>query len=153
MPDFDQPRSQNSWFRGLKMSFFCIFGPFLGPNGPFRLFSHHILCPTGPMEEKKICDTLPLMHLFLSMQPQRLGINRGYYSIYWVQKIGWCFNPGPRWVDNKEMSSLKLCCFTCSRWAMTNFRLTDLFISIGKSCFVSFYLLFCAHHNIKHSIN
>ena len=27
------------------------FGPFLGPNEPFRRFSHHILCPTGPMKE------------------------------------------------------------------------------------------------------
>ena len=27
------------------------FRPFLGPNEPFRLFSHHILCPTGPMKE------------------------------------------------------------------------------------------------------
>ena len=29
----------------------CIFWSFLGPNDPFRLFPHHILCPTGLMKE------------------------------------------------------------------------------------------------------
>ena len=24
---------------------------FLGPNDSFRLFSHYMICPTGPMEE------------------------------------------------------------------------------------------------------
>ena len=28
-----------------------ILRSFLGPNESFRLFSHHILCPTGPMKE------------------------------------------------------------------------------------------------------
>ena len=32
---------------------------FLGPNEPFRLCSHNILCPTGPIKEEN-CDTLPL---------------------------------------------------------------------------------------------
>ena len=41
------------------MSYFCICGPILGPNEPCQLFSHHILCPMGPMM-KKNCDTLPL---------------------------------------------------------------------------------------------
>ena len=39
---------------GLKIwisSQICVFGSFLGSNGPFRLFSHHILCPTGLMKE------------------------------------------------------------------------------------------------------
>ena len=46
----------------LKKGQICVFGSFLGPNGPFRLFSHHILCSTGPMKEKEIfCDTLPLI--------------------------------------------------------------------------------------------
>ena len=35
----------------LKKGQICVFGSFLGPNGPFRLFSHHILCPTGLMKE------------------------------------------------------------------------------------------------------
>ena len=35
----------------LKKGEICIFRSFLGPNEPFRLFSHHILCPTGPMKE------------------------------------------------------------------------------------------------------
>ena len=26
-------------------------GPFLWPNDPFRLFSHHIFCPMGPLKE------------------------------------------------------------------------------------------------------
>ena len=49
MPDFNPPRSQNACFGGLKMSYFGIFRPFLGLNEPFRLFSHHILWPTGHM--------------------------------------------------------------------------------------------------------
>ena len=36
---------------GLKKGEICIFRSFLGPNEPFRLFPHHILCPTGPMKE------------------------------------------------------------------------------------------------------
>ena len=35
----------------LKKGQICVFGSFLGPNGPFQLFSHHILCPTGLMKE------------------------------------------------------------------------------------------------------
>ena len=35
----------------LKKGQICVFGLFLGPNGPFRLFSHHILCPMGLMKE------------------------------------------------------------------------------------------------------
>ena len=35
----------------LKKGQICVFGSFLGPNGPFRLFSHHKLCPTGLMKE------------------------------------------------------------------------------------------------------
>ena len=35
----------------LKKGQICVFGSFLGPNGPFRLFSHHILYPTGLMKE------------------------------------------------------------------------------------------------------
>ena len=35
----------------LKKGQICVFGWFLGPNEPFRLFSHHILCPTGLMKE------------------------------------------------------------------------------------------------------
>ena len=35
----------------LKKGQICIFWWFLSPNQPFRLFSHHILCPTGLMKE------------------------------------------------------------------------------------------------------
>ena len=35
----------------LKKGQICVFRSFLGPTGPFRLFSHHILCPTGLMKE------------------------------------------------------------------------------------------------------
>ena len=35
----------------LKKDEICIFGPFLGPNDLFQLFSHHILYPTGPMKD------------------------------------------------------------------------------------------------------
>ena len=34
----------------LKMSYFWKFGPF-SDSTPFQLYSHHILCPTGPMKE------------------------------------------------------------------------------------------------------
>ena len=57
MPDFishggGDPEETMPNFEALKMSYFCMFGPFLGPNGPFRLFSHYILYPTGTMKEK-----------------------------------------------------------------------------------------------------
>ena len=35
----------------LKKGQICVFGSFLGLNGPFWLFSHHILSPTGLMKE------------------------------------------------------------------------------------------------------
>ena len=35
----------------LKMSYFWKFGPFSDSN-PFQLYSHHILCPTGPICKK-----------------------------------------------------------------------------------------------------
>ena len=41
----------------------------LGPNDPFRLFAHNILCPTGPIEEEKSNDTLPLNTLLLDFCP------------------------------------------------------------------------------------
>ena len=47
------------WFRGLKTSYFGIFRPFLGPNEPFRLFSHHISWPMGPLKEKNILQYPP----------------------------------------------------------------------------------------------
>ena len=38
-------------FWGLKMTQIGIFGPLLGLNNPFHLFSHHIFYLTGPMKE------------------------------------------------------------------------------------------------------
>ena len=46
-----QNREKMPDFEASKLPIFCVFGPFLGPNDPFRLFSHHILYPTGPMKE------------------------------------------------------------------------------------------------------
>ena len=40
VPNFEPKKPQNVNFEW-----------FLGPNDPFRLFSHYILCPTRPMEE------------------------------------------------------------------------------------------------------
>ena len=55
MPDFTplppHPRSQNVWFRGLKVSKFSNFGPFLGPNEPFQVMKEYFF------------DTLPLIEV------------------------------------------------------------------------------------------
>ena len=40
VPNFEPKQPQNVNFEW-----------FLGPNDPFRIFSHYILCPTGPTEE------------------------------------------------------------------------------------------------------
>ena len=43
-----------------KVNFEC----FLGLNDPFGLFSHYILCPTRPMEEKKKLQYPPFKNSF-----------------------------------------------------------------------------------------
>ena len=42
---------------------------FLGPDDPFRLFSHYILCPTEPMEEEKKLRYPPFQMCLLSADP------------------------------------------------------------------------------------
>ena len=76
---------KNARFWGLKISYFGVFGPFLGPNDSFQLFSHHILYPTGPIKEfKKKSDVLPLrlkssgkctwIHFYLLLPGDRVAI-------------------------------------------------------------------------------
>ena len=52
----------------MKRAIFAFYGPFFGPNGPFRLFSHHILWPTVPALsiKKKSIKNWPKKYVFFS---------------------------------------------------------------------------------------
>ena len=80
--------------------YFGIFRPFLGLNEPFRLFSHHILWPTGPMKEKNILRYPPfnsILHLYdnitaqwcwpfhlISLKYSMLFSEDGFFQLFWT---------------------------------------------------------------------
>ena len=52
-PTHPPPQRKNAWFWALEMSFFAIYGPFLGPNY-FPTIYYDQRCPPFPLKEKSM---------------------------------------------------------------------------------------------------